>query len=294
MRTGPAVLCWLSLTLLVPDSFAWGGKGHRLIALLAETRLANNHPEVLGRVQQLLGPGVTLADIAVCADEIREYMRPRSRNASVSPVCNVTQEEIARDYPDTAAWHYVNLPVNLPVGADVGNRGATLKRACKGNCITAQIERFTKILRNRKAEPQQRRMALLFLVHLVADLHQPLHAVQRNNDQGGNLVYVKLGRRVMRLHSAWDTYLVDNLSSPKDGPEAPVRETGKPADWAWESYETARDVVYAGVPDTDSSEKNPIVLGGSEYRRAAEAAIHSRIQAAAVRLSDLVVRCLSR
>src|SRR5262249_58066038 len=103
--------------------------------------------------------------IAVWADEIRRSARFRTL------------------YPNNNLWHFVDIPVS----ADQLDP----QRDCRNNdCVSARIGLFQKVLADRTVEREKRREALMFLVHFVGDLHQPLHCAERNGDRGGNLLKV--------------------------------------------------------------------------------------------------------
>jgi hypothetical protein len=136
-------------------AFGWGGEGHSLIARIAWVQLT---PAVQARVSGILGPNVTIQSIASWADNVRNQRR------------------------ETGPWHYIDIPIDKP--------HLDMARDCpKGDCVIAKIEDFQKVLKDPAAAPAQRREALLFLVHFVGDMHQPLHCSD-NNDQGGNKVLV--------------------------------------------------------------------------------------------------------
>jgi hypothetical protein len=148
-------------------------------------------------------------------------------------------------------------------------------------------------LKDKKLDSRTRAMALMFLVHLVGDLHQPLHAVDRNKDRGGNNVFIRLGRHAGRLHGLWDSFFVEPLEEA-DLESSPGVSGGSPRSWAWESYEVARTVVYRGVPVQPSTAENPIVLPDPGYREAAVPIVKARLKSASVRLADLLAKTLSR
>jgi hypothetical protein len=100
-------------------------------------------------------------------------------------------------------------------------------------------------------------------VHLAGDLHQPLHAADRNGDRGGNsrLVFFLDQRKAIPLHSVWDTGLVREMIGRR--PIAPVADAmektiapaqrkewaaGTPVLWANEAHRVAVEQVYADVP----------------------------------------------
>ncbi len=120
--------------------------------------------------------------------------------------------------------------------------------------MVAQISRDLRILKDRRAGDDARREALRFLIHFVADIHQPLHA-EDDDDKGGNQVRVEIGRERSNLHRVWDLDVVQALG---DDPEAiaggiardltPAQRqdwsSGTPARWANESHAIAREHVY--------------------------------------------------
>ena len=161
----PAARRTLALLLLLagsPAAQAWSALGHRLVGELAQRHLA---PATQREVARLLAgaPDPTLAGIADWADDLRDSNPPRFRA--------------------TARWHYVNL------GPDCDYLPP---RDCAGGqCVVAAIARQQAILADRSQPVPDRRDALAFLVHLVADAHQPLHAGGRD-DKGGNRFQVSL------------------------------------------------------------------------------------------------------
>lgn len=228
--------------------FAWGYDGHRIIAEIAEQFL---EPQTVQRVRELLALEnvATLADVSTWADEIR------------------TQR------PETAPWHYVNIPISastIDVGYDVA-------RDCPHNdCVVAKIEYFEGVLADGQAAERQRLEALKFLVHFVGDIHQPLH-VSNNSDRGGNGVAVTFRGNLTNLHAVWDTGIL-TPALPADARTYALtlareitpdkRESwsrGGPAAWANEGYEIAARVIYGKLPhggvlpDSYEAEALPIV-----------------------------------
>jgi hypothetical protein len=112
-----------------------------------------------------------------------------------------------------------------------------------------------KILQDNTASREQRDEALRFLVHFIGDMHQPLHAGERQ-DHGGNLVKVTFEGQPLNLHAAWDGKLVeawfkldpDASVKLREGAPASEREAlaaGSLDDWLWQSQAAARDAAYA-------------------------------------------------
>ena len=155
-------------------------------------------------------------------------------------------------------WHFQDVNICQPF---------TLEEACKdGNCVSAQITRDVAILKNRRAPAKERAQALVFLIHFVGDLHQPLHAGERN-DKGGNDVaatYGSYGPKRFNLHSIWDGTLAERAitSGPSLVRRYPAAEkrriaAGTVTDWSRESWQVAHDVVYTSALGGDPCAPSP-------------------------------------
>lgn len=165
-----------TLTLVAGQACAWGTQGHQIIAALAQSQLT---PAARQEVDRLLAlePGETLESISTWADEHRN--------------------------PATAAWHYVNFP------RETCNYDAN--RDCPdGKCVVAAIDRQTAVLAS-NAPDEKRLLALKYVVHLVADVHQPLHAGYMD-DRGGNSYQLQAFMRGSNLHAVWDSGLIKSLN----------------------------------------------------------------------------------
>ncbi len=131
--------------------------------------------EARPQVAALLDPGTTLADISTWADDIHH-----SR-------------------PNTGPWHYVNIPR--------GAAGYNAQRDCRHGCVVSAIEQSLRLLQDRSKDRSVPQEALKWLVHLVADVHQPLHAIADN--RGGNDAIVRFNGRQTNLHRLWDGDMID-------------------------------------------------------------------------------------
>jgi nuclease S1 len=156
-------------------------------------------------------------------------------------------DEVREQRPETGPWHYVDIP--LPA------KGYEPARDCAaGNCVVAEIDNARRVLGDPRSSQGARQGALRFLIHLVADVHQPLHT-EDNQDHGGNAVHVSwMGERT-NLHHVWDTQVVETLGSNVERIAADLEHgvtpdtrkawaAGTPADWANETHALARDVIY--------------------------------------------------
>jgi len=157
------------------SALAWGRLAHRASAKLTESRLS---PEVGAAIRDLLEPGESLADASTWADEN------------------------SREMPGSAAWHYVNVHISSP---------HYTSRDCRPQgCVVSKIAEFRAILGDKNASKPRRRTALRFFVHLVQDLHQPMHVADRG-DRGGNSLQLQYRRYDnTNLHQVWDSGLLSS------------------------------------------------------------------------------------
>jgi hypothetical protein len=156
-------------------ALAWGPTGHRASASIAENYL--NTEAALG-IEAILG-SQSLAEASNWADEMR------------SNPSDFWQKQ-------AGPWHYVTVPSRKTyeqVGAPA-----------KGDAVTA-LTRFRKILLDRHASLAERQLALKFSLHIIADLHQPLH-VGNGKDRGGTQVKIRHMGRSTNLHALWDSGLI--------------------------------------------------------------------------------------
>lgn len=160
--------------LLVADVYGWGQTGHRTVGKIAELHL---NKKALKEVKRLLG-NESLAMVSTYMDEIRS--------------------DSTYDY--THDWHWVTIPY--------GTTYAESQKNPDGDIIEA-IGRMKDILKSDTAADVQKVEALKFIVHLMGDLHQPLH-VGNGTDKGGNDVKLKYFWEKSNLHRVWDSGIIDS------------------------------------------------------------------------------------
>lgn len=141
---------------------AFGPEGHRIVAEIAQAHLT---PATAAQIQTLLAHDLetngspsgrtALADVASWADEIKG-----------TPVGD-------QDKP----WHFNDVPVCGPVDHNT--------YCPSGNCASTQIDRLVGVVKDSNATERDRNEAFKWIVHLIGDIHQPLHAADRG-DGGGN------------------------------------------------------------------------------------------------------------
>ena len=255
----------LPLTLLVGSqtatpAWAWGRLGHRVTARVAELHLT---PRAKTEIKGLLADGESLADCSTWADEHRRQVRR------------------------SAPWHYVDVPLD-EVRYDWRFSGDD---PVKG-FIVDKIAEFRAILKDTSKPVEERRVALRFIVHLVGDLHQPLH-VGDNHDRGGNDTQVRWFDRGSNMHRVWDSDLIEWNTRSEDVWLAELAELdtdknrapwmgGTVEDWATESLLAARAAYL--VPGTDVRIKPGQKLS-REYYDAHLPVVRRRLCQAGVRLA---------
>jgi len=166
----------LALVAILPAR-AWGPRGHEIVAEIAARGL---DPAARREVERLLGdraaPGMRA--VASWADEIRDLPEFRS----------------------TGPNHYVKFP-------DGRCRYRPATECADGRCVIAALNRYRDVLAAPGSD-ERRAEALRWVIHLVGDAHQPLHA-SHLPDKGGNDVQVQFHRQPMNLHRVWDSRMLE-------------------------------------------------------------------------------------
>jgi hypothetical protein len=177
-----------------------------------------------------------------------------------------------------------------------------MARDCpKGDCVIAKIEDFQKVLKDPATPPVQRKEALMFVVHFVGDMHQPLHCAD-NSDQGGNKVMVKFGDRPTdrpyNLHSLWDGGLLGKMPKEDDlfavysqesAAHAKKWAKGTVEDWAEQNHKVAQKITYGKLPKVAPGTPEPI---DAAYEKKADLVIQLQIEKAGARLARVLNEAL--
>ena len=283
MLLRPFALFAVALTTAV--AHAWNGTGHMVVAAVAE---ANLTPAARAEAKRLLA-----VDAA----------RPGSDDfVSVGPWA----DDIRNERKETGPWHYKDLFFR-PDGKPAKNKPDEV------NAVT-KIEEFTAVLGDKTKPDAQRAEALRFLIHFVADIHQPLHATARESDahpsgdRGGNdypiVAPPEFGERGPKnLHSLWDggagllgyypgdtgryVAVAEARTLLATLPRTSLPNVGdrKPDDWAKESSDAAKKDVYA-TPEG--------AMPSPEYLARSRALAARRLAYAGYRLADLVNKALAK
>jgi hypothetical protein len=169
-----ATLSFLCLLVWQPAK-AYDKMGHRIVAQIATLNLT---PRARTEIEKVLGRN-GLVYYANWPDEIRS-----------NPAYNYTSK-----------WHYFDVEKDCT--SEELDTEYNKALSTKNNLLFA-IDSLTTALKKNKKDS----LALRFLVHLIGDLHQPLH-VGRASDHGGNLIKIKWFNDSINLHSLWDTHMVN-------------------------------------------------------------------------------------
>lgn len=146
----------------------WGPTGHRATGEIAEKHLTKRAKK---KIEKLL-KGESLAFVSTYADQIKSDKK----------------------YNKFYSWHYINMPLDSDY--------ETTEKNPKGDLVTG-IKECVKTLKDKEASEEDKRFYLKMLVHLMGDLHQPMH-IGRKEDKGGNTIQVQWFKKGTNLHRVWD------------------------------------------------------------------------------------------
>jgi hypothetical protein len=181
--------------------------------------------------------------------------------------------------------------VNVPIS----ERGYDARFCPPTGCIVSKIAEFKRTLCEPGNPPAQQLLALRFLIHLVPDLHQPLHVGGRW-DRGGNDLQVRFFGEGTNLHQVWDFQVIERhsidehewrriLESAIDRKTLSLWSRGSEIDWANESLEAAR-LAYRS-PQTGAPLKPGARLDEAYYEFALPL-VKQRLAQSAVRLATIL------
>jgi hypothetical protein len=252
--------CSMLTVAWTATALAWGPQGHRVIARVAEARLS---PAAKAAIKELLIPPDTLPDIADWADK-----------------------EGHDAVPGSARWHFINVPI--------GDARFDPRLIRDENNVVVKIKQYRKVLSDRSKPKRERQRALLFLVHFISDIHQPLH-VGDNRDRGGNDTQIQFFDEGTNLHKLWDSDLIHRIGGDdrawvsrveRDITPETIEEwsRGSVDDWADESLQVAK-IAYRPLDDAPRIIPRGFKLGET-YLVRAEPILTEQMAKASVRLAN--------
>jgi hypothetical protein len=219
----------LGLFLYLPFvSMAWGLLGHRIVGEIADSYLTRHTRK---EIFKILG-----TESVAMASNWADFIKSDPSQSYLSP------------------WHYCDFRG--------GMNAAEFKAALDADTVT---DAYTKInflvteLKNKELATEKKAMYLRLLIHIVGDVHQPLH-VGRPEDQGGNKIKVMWFGVSYNLHSIWDNQLINfqqlSYTEYADAINHTTRDQLEAwkqqplSEWLWESYQLAGK-VYADITQAD-------------------------------------------
>lgn len=203
----------------------WGATGHRTVGAIADQYTTKKAKR---QIKKLLHHQ-SLALVSTFGDEIKSDPR----------------------YKEFEAWHYVNM--------DFDETYETSKKNPKGDLVTG-IAYCRKIIKDPNATDSDKAFYLKMLIHLIGDLHQPLH-VGREADRGGNAIKVRWQSKETNLHRVWDSQLIESYKMSYSELAANANylskkqiksyQQGTIIDWVNEVQNHAKD-IYASVTPNEN------------------------------------------
>ena len=243
------------LLLCASPAFPWGCEGHRTVALVA--------------LEQLTPHARDMASNLLQGEPSDPSLHIYCGHSDLPPFANMSTwaDDIREKRKETAPWHFIDVPL--------GAARDHMYDACPvaTGCVTSALRGQLDVLRSGSSGNAQQAEALMFVIHFVGDLHQPLHA-STNNDRGGNCVPVAFFTQEPKesatgenfrpnLHGVWDTDLVEHVA--KEHPAARLatdissefktdmnswkQQPINLDDWAWESHQLAISTVYGDLAE---------------------------------------------
>ena len=208
--------------------FSWGMQGHRIVGQIADSYLTK---QARKEIYKILG-----TESIAMTSNWPDFIKSDSAFAYLS------------------SWHYINFKPGLSetdLKNHLANDTAT-DAYTKINWLTAQ-------LKIKDLEQEKKLMYLRLLIHIVGDIHQPLHT-GRPDDRGGNSIKITWFNNPYNLHQVWDDRLIDLQDMSYTEYVAAINHTTKDqrkqwqseplSDWIWQSYQVAEN-IYAGVKPED-------------------------------------------
>ncbi len=317
MRRALLTALVLVAALLGPTgkALAWGPQGHQIIIDVALARLKADDARLgrkgdaalAGRFERILAGGDGL---------LVEYTDDKGKPQK----CAATTAEGLVNWPDcvryspqfkaTAQFHFDDIAVCTTIPPM-----PPLSAYCKdGMCGSKGLGDYLKQLTAADTSPRDRAIALAFVIHIVGDLHQPLHA-EDNNDAGGNSVTIALGDKAIpgydpknpptKLHGLWDTPMVIAAVGIKDAGIATISalanknaskwHDSNPDHWVAQSHAIAQ-LAYQKLqfkPPCGVGKFNGGTIDAA-YVSFFAPKVRDQLGKAAVRLSDLLTAALAQ
>ncbi|CDF80140.1 S1/P1 nuclease [Formosa agariphila KMM 3901] len=231
----------------------WGPTGHRVVGKIADNYLKRSTKRA---IEKLLNRQ-SLAFVSTYGDEIKSDDR----------------------YKKFGTWHYVNMDANQSYEDS--------KKNPKGDAVTG-AEYCVSVLKDKNATDEDKAFYLKLLIHIIGDIHQPMH-VGLAEDKGGNDIKVKWMGKSTNLHRVWDSDMINgydmsytelaNNADALSKEQIKVIEAGTIIDWVNDTHVLA-NAVYKDVNKDDNL--------GYKYAYNNLNIARSQIQKGGIRLAKLL------
>lgn len=254
-----AAFCVL-VGLQASPAWGWGPLGHLIVARIAEREAGDK-----------------------ARSRLRFYLEKEGGIASAARWAG----DLTAERPETARWQFIHIPPNA--------MELDLEKQCPlEDCLPTKIREFEGIARLGIRDRAQLTEAVKYVIHLMGDLHQPLHAGYAE-DESGRKIPVVLDGREMSLFEAWDAALVERLGSDdmavadrlwqRISSEQRERwSEGNLRTWTWETHLLAARMAYGALPTG-----SPKTLG-EDYLAQSMEVIETQLMKAGVRLARILDR----
>jgi hypothetical protein len=285
-------------------AIAWHETGHKLVAAIAYAELAARERTAIDVILK------RHTNFQSWKAEF-EHARPSlSLGQFIFMQASVWPDQIRDSHkPEThPEWHYIDYPLRPPGFPD--------EAAPNRPNVLSAIDQVSNVLTKHGASRQVQAESLAWLIHLVGDVHQPLHCSSlfggpfkgREGDRGGNNFWVKLheeSARPVKLHTLWD-----GLPGSGKDPDRLAKKASEwmaahprnqfpaaafaatPLAWSRESRQLSLDHAYLPLPTLDGRQAQPVVAP-LDYFEKSKALAETQVTLAGYRLADQIRAILS-
>ncbi|CAI8585440.1 unnamed protein product [Vicia faba] len=175
----------VSFMLFLRNTQGWGEEGHYTVCKIAQARLSN-----------------------IAAEAVKELL-PKSAENDLASMCS-WPDNVRKQFPWSASLHFANTPDTCNYQNERDCMDA--RTGAKGRCVVGAITNYTNQLLHYGSNTESTynlTESLLFLSHLVGDIHQPLHCGFLS-DKGGNTIIVQWFANKTNLHQVWDNSIIES------------------------------------------------------------------------------------
>jgi hypothetical protein len=298
----------LLLLCAASPAYGWWCEGHEVVAMIAAKHIGANAQAAVDMLLKKYPPAA------------ERFCKDTPDNAMA--IASTWADDVKRT-EKTATWHYMDIPLGLKKGDPemyCEPIGPAVNGGERPGCILSALRSNLNILHSKNESDEEKAAALRYLIHLVGDLHQPLHTTG-NNDQGGNCTPVQFFAepKIANLHSVWDGMILKkdlaakHVTLPQLAAELDQRYQSKAASWtkqgpqfdkwAWEGHVVAQKVVYADLdpkPPVEAYIARPVckveaekfgalhILVGDAYQAEAAPVVEEQLAKAGYRLAEIL------